>query len=89
MSTSFRQDAVAGTTSPVPRRGFLFFFAFAAVGAGMAVLVPAVLTLSVKATLLDPASDAPKAALVASDAPKAALGALNATKATLGSSPGK
>jgi MFS family permease len=55
MSTSFRQaSAPAGTAFPGPRRGFLFFFAFAAVGAGMAVLVPAVLTLSVKATLLDP-----------------------------------
>jgi hypothetical protein len=47
MSTAFRQnDATADTAFAGPRRGFLFFFAFAAVGAEMAVLVPAVLTLS-------------------------------------------
>ena len=39
---------------PNPRQGFLFFLAFAAIGAGMAQLVPAVLTLSIKATELDP-----------------------------------
>jgi hypothetical protein len=32
-----------------PRKGFLFFLGFAAIGAGMASLVPAVLTLSLKA----------------------------------------
>lgn len=39
---------------PNPRGGFLFFLGFAAIGAGMAQLVPAVLTLSLKANLLDP-----------------------------------
>lgn len=39
---------------PDPKRGFLFFLGFAAIGAGMAQLVPAVLTLSLKANLLDP-----------------------------------
>ncbi|GAA5036040.1 MFS transporter [Microbacterium fluvii] len=39
---------------PNPRRGFLFFLGFAAIAAGMAQLVPAVLTLSLKANLLDP-----------------------------------
>jgi MFS family permease len=67
MSTSFLQDAnqpdPAVPASPSetgdwepPRRGFLFFLAFAAIGSAMAVLVPAVLTLSIKATLLDPAN---------------------------------
>jgi MFS family permease len=36
-----------------PRKGFLFFLGFAAIGAGMASLVPAVLTLSLKAAQLD------------------------------------
>lgn len=38
---------------PNPRQGFLFFLGFAAIGAGMANLVPAVLTLSLKTTVLD------------------------------------
>jgi len=38
---------------PNPRGGFLFFLGFAAIGAGMAQLVPAVLTLSLKAEALD------------------------------------
>ncbi|HKT55606.1 MAG TPA: MFS transporter [Microbacterium sp.] len=38
---------------PNPRRGLLFFLGFAAIGAGMAQLVPAVLTLSLKAEALD------------------------------------
>jgi MFS family permease len=38
---------------PNPRRGYLFFLGFAAIGAGMANLVPAVLTLSLKATVID------------------------------------
>ncbi|MFJ1758834.1 MFS transporter [Amycolatopsis sp. NPDC088138] len=68
MSTSFRQESTssAGAAFPAPRRGFLFFFAFAAVGAGMAVLVPAVLTLSVKATLLDPAGATTMVSIVTS-----------------------
>lgn len=41
---------------PNPRRGFLFFLGFAAIGAGMANLVPAVLTLSLKANLIDAGS---------------------------------
>lgn len=41
-------------TWTTPQRGFLFFVAFAAVGAGMAQLVPAVLTLSIKANAIDP-----------------------------------
>ena len=36
-----------------PRGGFLFFLGFAAIGAGMASLVPAVLTLSLKAAQID------------------------------------
>jgi MFS family permease len=80
MSTFFLQDANQpdpavplsgpGTTSPggwaAPRRGFLFFFAFAAIGSAMAVLVPAVLTLSVKASLLDPAGATTMVSLVTS-----------------------
>ncbi|WP_375400045.1 MFS transporter [uncultured Amnibacterium sp.] len=38
-----------------PQRGLLFFIALAAVGGGMAQLVPAVLTLSIKANAIDPA----------------------------------
>lgn len=37
-----------------PRRGFLFFLGMAAIAGGMAQLVPAVLTLSLKANALDP-----------------------------------
>lgn len=37
-----------------PRKGFLFFLGFAAIGAGMAQLTPAVLTLSIKAQAIDP-----------------------------------
>ncbi|HEY7273288.1 MAG TPA: MFS transporter [Actinoplanes sp.] len=36
-----------------PKNGFLFFLGFAAIGAGMASLVPAVLTLSLKAAQID------------------------------------
>ncbi|GAA2892614.1 MFS transporter [Pseudonocardia halophobica] len=39
-----------------PRRGFLFFLGVAAIGAAMANLVPLVLTLSLKATVIDPAN---------------------------------
>ena len=38
---------------PNPRGGLLFFLGFAAIGAGMAQLVPAVLTLSLKAEQID------------------------------------
>ncbi|RBY77204.1 MFS transporter [Geodermatophilus sp. TF02-6] len=38
---------------PNPRRGFLFFLGLASIGAGMASLVPAVLTLSLKAQQID------------------------------------
>ncbi|MGN8027656.1 MFS transporter [Microbacterium sp. 22242] len=38
---------------PNPRGGLLFFLGFAAIGAGMAQLVPAVLTLSLKADQID------------------------------------
>jgi MFS family permease len=41
---------------PDPRGGFLFFLGFAAIGAGMANLVPAVLTLSLKAAIIAPTS---------------------------------
>ncbi|WP_290050053.1 MFS transporter [Amycolatopsis solani] len=41
--------------SALPRRGFLLFLGLASVGAAMANLVPAVLTLSLKATELDAA----------------------------------
>ncbi|GGF34842.1 MFS transporter [Subtercola lobariae] len=41
---------------PNPRNGFLFFLGAAAIGAGIAELVPVVLTLSVKATLIDKAN---------------------------------
>ncbi len=37
-----------------PRRGFLFFLGFAAIGTGMAQLVPAVLTFPLKAAQIDP-----------------------------------
>ncbi len=37
-----------------PRTGFLFVLGFAAIGAAMANLVPLVLTLSLKATVIDP-----------------------------------
>ncbi|RFA08221.1 hypothetical protein B7R54_02525 [Subtercola boreus] len=39
-----------------PRGGFLFFLGFAAIGTAMALLVPAVLTISLKATIIDPAN---------------------------------
>ena len=39
-----------------PRKGFLFFLGFAAIGAGMAQLVPAVLTISLIATNIDSAN---------------------------------
>ncbi|MEV6643765.1 MFS transporter [Amycolatopsis sp. NPDC051371] len=54
MSASL-ETTPAGPGSAVPRRGFLFFLGLAAVGAAMANLVPAVLTLSLKATELDAA----------------------------------
>jgi MFS family permease len=38
---------------PNPRQGFLFYLGFASIGAGMASLVPAVLTLSLKATQIN------------------------------------
>ena len=41
---------------PNPRGGLLFFLGFAAIGAGMAQLAPAVLTLSLKADQLDHAN---------------------------------
>jgi MFS family permease len=46
-------NAGSGHAWTNPRKGFLFFFGFAAIGAGMAQLVPAVLTLSLKAAILD------------------------------------
>jgi MFS family permease len=53
------QDLDGGSDAPPggwpnPRQGFLFFLGFASIGAGMANLVPAVLTASLKATQLDP-----------------------------------
>nr|WP_129386476.1 MFS transporter [Microbacterium protaetiae]QAY59350.1 MFS transporter [Microbacterium protaetiae] len=39
---------------PNPRGGFLFFLGLAAIGMGMGQLVPAVLTLTLKANLIDP-----------------------------------
>jgi MFS family permease len=39
---------------PAPPKGFLFFLGFAAIGAGMASLVPLVLTFSLTATAIDP-----------------------------------
>ncbi|MEL7974806.1 MFS transporter [Isoptericola sp. F-RaC21] len=47
-------DDAAAHPWPDPRGAFLFFLAFAAIGGGMAQLVPAVLTLSLKAAQLDP-----------------------------------
>jgi MFS family permease len=44
----------SGTHWTNPKKGFLFFLGFAAIGAGMANLVPAVLTLSIKAQAIDP-----------------------------------
>ncbi|WP_375386823.1 MFS transporter [uncultured Amnibacterium sp.] len=41
---------------PNPRGGYLFFAAFAAIGAGMGSLTPAVLTITLKATEIDPAN---------------------------------
>ena len=51
-------DAVGSSAGawPNPRNGFLFFLGFAAIGAGMASLVPAVLTLSLKAAQIDAAN---------------------------------
>ncbi|MGK5683908.1 MFS transporter [Actinoplanes sp. URMC 104] len=49
-------DSGAPPAWPNPRRGFLFFLGFAAIGAGMASLVPAVLTLSLKASQIDAAN---------------------------------
>jgi MFS family permease len=52
-------DAAVGGSAgvwPNPRNGFLFFLGFAAIGAGMASLVPAVLTLSLKAAQIDAAN---------------------------------
>ncbi|MEV6493036.1 MFS transporter [Actinoplanes sp. NPDC051633] len=52
-------DTPTGTPAsawPNPRNGFLFFLGFAAIGAGMASLVPAVLTLSLKAAQIDAAN---------------------------------
>src|ERR1700712_2170448 len=51
-------DSAAAATSPDPvaktwnnpRKGFLFFVGFAAIGAGMAQLVPAIETIALKAT---------------------------------------
>ncbi|MHA6630482.1 MFS transporter [Pseudonocardia sichuanensis] len=60
MTTSPLDDpspAIADTDiRPGPGTGFLFFLGFAAIGAGMAMIVPAVLTLSLKATEIDPAN---------------------------------
>ena len=62
MSTSFLPDADQPDPTATdlrdrarPRPGFLFFLGFAAIGAAMANLVPLVLTLSIKATIIDPA----------------------------------
>jgi len=53
-STSTTHDVdTTGQDWPNPRRGLLFFLGFAAIGAGMAQLVPAVLTLSLKAEAID------------------------------------
>jgi MFS family permease len=55
---------VGAESSPAftnPRKGFLFFLALAAVGAGMAYLVPLVLTLSIKVAAIAP--DDPTTAL--------------------------
>jgi MFS family permease len=55
-----RSDKVAPPGDwPNPRSGFLFFLGFAAIGAGIAELVPAVLTLSLKATIIDKANAVP------------------------------
>lgn len=57
MTTSPLDDPVRVAPGwPNPRGGFLFVLALAAIGAGMANLVPAVLTLSLKATLIDAAN---------------------------------
>lgn len=47
-------DGAPPAGRPNPGGGFLFFLGLAAVGAAMANLVPAVLTLSIKATAIDP-----------------------------------
>jgi MFS family permease len=59
MSTSFLHDPAVNAPEggwPNPRKGFLIFLGFAAIGAGMANLVPAVLTMSIKATIVAPAN---------------------------------
>ncbi len=56
-------DSTTGTaTAPIPeggwanpRGGYLFFAGFAAIGGGMGSLTPAVLTITLKASLIDPA----------------------------------
>lgn len=47
-----REDPSAPTTWTNPRRGFLFFLGFAAIGAGMGQLVPLVLTVALKSTAI-------------------------------------
>jgi len=57
MTSTDSADVDTTTTHwPNPRRGFLFFLGFAAIGAGMGQLVPAVLTLSLKARQIDEAN---------------------------------
>ena len=52
-STTSSDVDISGHDWPNPRRGLLFFLGFAAIGGGMAQLVPAVLTLSLKAEAID------------------------------------
>ncbi|GAA3613544.1 MFS transporter [Nonomuraea rosea] len=51
---------------PNPRHGFLLFLGLAAIGAAMANLVPAVLTLSIKATVIAPDDAATVVSIVTS-----------------------
>lgn len=55
-STTTQDVDTSGHDWPNPRRGLLFFLGFGAIGAGMAQLVPAVLTLSLKAEAIDHSS---------------------------------
>ncbi|MFJ5989244.1 MFS transporter [Lentzea sp. NPDC092896] len=54
MSAFLEDQPIESVSWRNPRGGFLFFLGLAAVGAGMGNLVPAVLTTSLKATVIDP-----------------------------------
>ncbi|MFD0663797.1 MFS transporter [Thermocatellispora tengchongensis] len=65
-AVSTLDDTAPPGGGPGPRSGFLFGLGFAAIGTAMANLVPLVLTLSIKATEIDPRGATTVVSIVAS-----------------------